>query len=108
MSEVFEFSVRDFFSRLKLAFRTQCEWASIEAPYFDVNGKQIWGATAMILSELIEAFKQKAPQWITHYIPVMLISLKNLFNVIKGSSPLQYPNFTTGSLYYFGFDLLRM
>jgi 8-oxo-dGTP pyrophosphatase MutT (NUDIX family) len=34
---------------------------TIEAPFYDVNGKHIWGATAMILSELIEIIKTKAP-----------------------------------------------
>jgi hypothetical protein len=29
----------------------------IEAPYFSLNGKQVWGATAMILSELREILK---------------------------------------------------
>jgi 8-oxo-dGTP pyrophosphatase MutT (NUDIX family) len=36
---------------------------TIEAPYYDANGKHIWGATAMILSELIEVFKDRAPYW---------------------------------------------
>jgi hypothetical protein len=29
----------------------------IEAPYYEVNGHVIWGATAMILSELEEVIK---------------------------------------------------
>lgn len=65
VSEVFEVSVRDFFQPVKIKrFERNVNGHQLEAPYFDVNGKQIWGATAMILSELIEAFKQKAPQWI--------------------------------------------
>lgn len=35
----------------------------IEAPYYDANGRHIWGATAMILSELIEIFNQRTPYW---------------------------------------------
>lgn len=31
----------------------------IDAPYFDIYGNTVWGATAMILSELIEVLQQK-------------------------------------------------
>jgi len=30
---------------------------TFEAPYFDIEGKIVWGATAMMLSELIEIIK---------------------------------------------------
>ena len=30
---------------------------SVEAPYFDVDGHRVWGATAMILSELKEILR---------------------------------------------------
>lgn len=33
----------------------------VEAPCYQVNGYKIWGATAMILSEFIEIFKQAVP-----------------------------------------------
>jgi 8-oxo-dGTP pyrophosphatase MutT (NUDIX family) len=32
----------------------------LETPYFDLSGEVVWGATAMILSELIQVLKQKA------------------------------------------------
>ena len=31
----------------------------IEMPYFDIEGEKVWGATAMILSELIQVLIQK-------------------------------------------------
>ena len=31
----------------------------LETPYFDIAGEVVWGATAMILSELIQVLKQK-------------------------------------------------
>ncbi len=31
---------------------------SIQAPYFDINGQAVWGATAMILSEFMEVLKK--------------------------------------------------
>ncbi len=30
----------------------------LDSPYFDVNGKVVWGATAMMLSELVEIMKK--------------------------------------------------
>lgn len=66
VSEVFEVSVMDFFKPMKVKrFEKIINGLNLEAPYFDANGKQIWGATAMMLSELIEAFRQKAPDWIS-------------------------------------------
>ena len=38
----------------------------VMAPYFDIYGKTLWGATAMILSELIEII-QNSPQQILKY-----------------------------------------
>jgi hypothetical protein len=31
----------------------------LETPYFDIAGEVVWGATAMILSELIQVLRQK-------------------------------------------------
>jgi len=33
-----------------------------DVPYFDVNGKTVWGATAMMLSEFVELINQKKVQ----------------------------------------------
>jgi 8-oxo-dGTP pyrophosphatase MutT (NUDIX family) len=66
VSEIFEVPVGDFFLPQKIKkFERKVNDINLEAPYFDANGKQIWGATAMILSEMIEAFRQIAPDWIT-------------------------------------------
>lgn len=66
VAEVFEVSVKDFFQPLKIKrFEKRVNGQPLTAPYFDVNGKQIWGATAMMLSELIEAFKQRSPGWLS-------------------------------------------
>lgn len=65
VAEIFEVSVKDFFLPQKIKrFEKEINAHKLVAPYFDANGKQIWGATAMILSEMIEAFRQKAPDWI--------------------------------------------
>lgn len=65
VAEIFEVSVGDFFQPKKIKkFVRKVNDINLEAPYFDAKGKQIWGATAMILSELIEAFRLRAPNWI--------------------------------------------
>ena len=33
-----------------------------DVPYFDVNGKTVWGATAMMLSEFVALINQKKVQ----------------------------------------------
>lgn len=64
VSEVIEASAHHLLTQ---PFKTKTihhiQGITIEAPYYDANGKHIWGATAMILSELIEVFKAKAPYW---------------------------------------------
>jgi 8-oxo-dGTP pyrophosphatase MutT (NUDIX family) len=64
VSEVIEASAHLLLTQ---AFKTKkihhIQGITIEAPYYDADGKHIWGATAMILSELIEVFKEKAPYW---------------------------------------------
>ncbi len=39
---------------------------AVEAPYYDIGGKMIWGATAMILSELVELLKSTKPDRYDH------------------------------------------
>src|SRR5690606_27662298 len=36
----------------------------VEMPYFNAGGKHIWGATAMIICELIQTLNTKYPAWI--------------------------------------------
>lgn len=64
VSEVIEASAHQLLTQ---PFQTKkihhIQGITIEAPYYDVHGKHIWGATAMILSELIEVFKARAPFW---------------------------------------------
>jgi hypothetical protein len=36
---------------------TPREFVTFEAPYYDVEGHTVWGATAMILSEMMELIK---------------------------------------------------
>jgi hypothetical protein len=41
--------------------KSNIKWYNTEAfeyPYFDFDGKKIWGATAMILSEILEILKE--------------------------------------------------
>jgi hypothetical protein len=37
---------------------TPREFVSFETPYYDVEGHTVWGATAMMLSEMMEVIKQ--------------------------------------------------
>jgi 8-oxo-dGTP pyrophosphatase MutT (NUDIX family) len=37
---------------------TPREFVSFEAPYYDVEGHTVWGATAMMLSEMMEVIRQ--------------------------------------------------
>lgn len=41
---------------------TPYENISFEAPFYDVEGNTIWGATAMMLSEMMEVIKQFTPE----------------------------------------------
>lgn len=54
VEEVLEVSVADLqdASRIRTGFRTR-EGVAVEYPYFDLLGRQVWGATAMILGEFI-------------------------------------------------------
>lgn len=42
---------------VKSGLMQPCRGPSLEAPYFDVDGHAVWGATAMILSELKEILR---------------------------------------------------
>jgi 8-oxo-dGTP pyrophosphatase MutT (NUDIX family) len=64
VSEVIEVPVKTFCSASNIKrFSRTINGRTIEAPYFDVEGRIIWGATAMIMSELIVAFRERAPRW---------------------------------------------
>ena len=54
VAEVLEVSLDDLrdASRIRHATRIR-EGVAIEYPYFDLHGHQVWGATAMVLGELI-------------------------------------------------------
>ena len=54
VEEVLEVSIADLqdASRIRTGFRTR-EGVAVECPYFDLHGRQVWGATAMILGEFI-------------------------------------------------------
>lgn len=45
--------------RLDISFsRNIYPRAGVEIPYFEIDGEKVWGATAMMLSELIEVLKE--------------------------------------------------
>jgi 8-oxo-dGTP pyrophosphatase MutT (NUDIX family) len=55
VSEIIEADLSFLFDDSRIKQKTiEINGHKIEAPYFDVHGKVIWGATAMILSELKE------------------------------------------------------
>jgi len=58
VAELIEISINDLFnSNNKYEFVFEKNGYKIEAPYFNANGHKIWGATAMILSELQQILK---------------------------------------------------
>ncbi|MFC2117635.1 NUDIX hydrolase [Bacteroidota bacterium] len=63
VEDIIEVSLKDLFSKENQSSKTlRLAFFKINAPYFDVKGQHIWGATAMILSELQEILK-KAPSF---------------------------------------------
>ncbi|WP_421920830.1 NUDIX hydrolase [Marinifilum sp.] len=57
VEEVIEMPVSELLSEDNISeFSFTANKLAINAPYFDANGHKIWGATAMILSELRELF----------------------------------------------------
>lgn len=60
VQRVVKVKISDFYSTNNLAeklFIASTSGQKKSAPYFHVEGEQIWGATAMILSELIETLR---------------------------------------------------
>ena len=60
VSELIHFSINDLLddNLVKLTTITSENGDKINAPYFDVQGKILWGATAMILNEFKKLLKQ--------------------------------------------------
>jgi 8-oxo-dGTP pyrophosphatase MutT (NUDIX family) len=56
VKEILEIRLQDFLNnahKKKYLYKNEKLGISFESPSYDINGKTIWGATAMILSELI-------------------------------------------------------
>lgn len=63
VQSVIELNIDDLYNEqniLEKEFSSASRGMKIKAPYFSVNGIEIWGATAMIISELLEVLKPKA------------------------------------------------
>lgn len=59
VDEIIEAPVNIFFDRqYRKTFSDNIRGTSLKAPYFDAGGRRIWGATAMIISELAESLQQ--------------------------------------------------
>ncbi len=60
VSEIIEFNVFKLLNKKNIKSKILKLKAGIkvEAPYYDIGGKMIWGATAMMLSELAELLKR--------------------------------------------------
>lgn len=57
VEEVIEMPVQELLSKENISkFSFTKNELTIHAPYFDAKGHKVWGATAMILSELREVF----------------------------------------------------
>jgi len=59
VAEVIEVPFQDFFSdsiRMKGEVRISKHIVLQQVPYFNLNGKMLWGATAMIMNEFLETF----------------------------------------------------
>ncbi len=62
VKEVFEVPVKDFFKNdVVKNFTKDINGFSLTAPYYSVAGREIWGATAMILAEFIFILQKRAP-----------------------------------------------
>jgi 8-oxo-dGTP pyrophosphatase MutT (NUDIX family) len=61
VEEVIEVPVQELLAKNNISeFSFNTNKLKINAPYFDANGHKVWGATAMILSELREVFLRAA------------------------------------------------
>ncbi len=58
VEEILEVPVSRLLDRKKVKYFTrEIQGVTISAPYFDARGSEIWGATAMILSEMLEVIR---------------------------------------------------
>ena len=60
VQSVIEIDLADFYSENRIfekEFRSGTSGQTIKAPYFDIKSIEIWGATAMITSELLDILK---------------------------------------------------
>ena len=63
MAEVFSFALDDLLrSRFKSVERRRIRGVNVRAPYYLVKGRHVWGATAMLLSELEGRLRQVLPR----------------------------------------------
>ncbi|HBG86502.1 MAG TPA: coenzyme A pyrophosphatase [Marinilabiliaceae bacterium] len=66
VAEVIEVKLIDLAIQSKMTEQMQHpSGISVEVPYYDAGGKHIWGATAMIISELIETLNERLPDWVS-------------------------------------------
>jgi hypothetical protein len=59
VAQIVEISLQEFLENCPIALQTRATSYNpeIEVPCFIIQGHEVWGATAMILSELKETFK---------------------------------------------------
>jgi hypothetical protein len=59
VSQVIEMNLHDFITACPIQIQTRATSYNpeIEVPCFIIHGHEVWGATAMVLSELKETFK---------------------------------------------------
>jgi len=61
---IVEVALGDLASGALLRFeRVERESASLEVPYFEVDGEKLWGATAMVVAELLAAVGMPVDPW---------------------------------------------
>ena len=63
VSQVIEINLHDFISACPIQIQTRATSynPAIDVPCFVIEGHEVWGATAMVLSELKETFKMLVP-----------------------------------------------
>ncbi|ASB51053.1 NUDIX hydrolase [Alkalitalea saponilacus] len=65
VKEVFDVPLNVFLEPVNRTLIKNINGHRLEAPFFDVEGRQIWGATAMIMSEFAVALKKYASDWVS-------------------------------------------
>ncbi|TCO10417.1 NUDIX hydrolase [Natronoflexus pectinivorans] len=65
VKEVFAVPLNVFLEPINNTLIKNINGHRLEAPYFDVEGRQIWGATAMIMSEFAVALTNHASDWVS-------------------------------------------